>query len=209
MKTASLLGNMREARVLMEELHTPWRANYDPRSMTSKAPTGQPGAPLKAAALDIGVEVHKALLHLAEGAMTALGGNLTVIPRDTLQLIDWLADNAETLAPCVDDSDALDFAIVFDRLRAHHGYVTEAQKRAIRLAETRGKLGTSTCTTATAEDISRLMKLRGTSVSASTVRRWGRQGYVGFTTYDDGSPTEFNVTDVQHMLDGDCRASAA
>lgn len=208
METAQLLDDMREVRVLVEELHTPWRANHDPRSMTSKAPTGQPGAPLKAAAMDLGNDVHQALYHLAEGALVALGGNLAVIPRDTLPLIDWLAENAEAIAPHIDDSDALDFAIVFDRLRAHHGYTTEAQKRAIRLAEARGKLGMGTTTTATAEAVSRLMSLRGTPVSASTVRRWGRTGYIGVTTVE-GGPNEYNIADVRQMLEGDDTLCAA
>lgn len=209
METSALADTMREMRVLIEELHTPWRAGHDPRSMTSKAPTGQPGAPLKASAMDLGVEVHQALYHLAEGALTALGGNLTIIPRDTLKLCDWLRDNADALADHVDDSDALDLAIVTDRLRKHHGYTTEAQKRALRLAEARGKMGMGATTTATAEDCSRLMRLRGTPVSASTIRRWGRQGYIGVTTRATAAPAEFNVEDVRAMLEDDGGLCAA
>ena len=201
MEASQLTGSMRDIRVLVEELHTPWRANHDPRSMTSKAPTGQPGAPLKAAALDLGTDVHNALHNLATGALTALQGNPTIIPRDTLQLIDWLRDNADVLAPHIDDSDAMDLAIVADRLRRHHGYATDAQKRAIRLAETRGKLGTTDSTTATAEEVAGLMRLRGTPVSASTIRRWGRLGYIGMTTYATAAPAEFNVDDVRQMVD--------
>lgn len=199
---------MREMRVLVVELHTPWRAGHDPRSMTSKAPIGQPGAPLKAAALDLGTDTYRTLYGLATGALGALGGNLVRVPRDTVALIDWLHANAGALAAHVDESDALDLAIITDRLRQHHGYATEAQTRAIRLAEARGRLGTAEATTATAEDISRLMRMRGTPISASTVRRWGREGYIGMTTYSDASPAEYSVADVRSMLD-DAAAGAA
>lgn len=208
MEVSQLADNMQEARLLVREIHTPWRAKHDPNSMTSKAPTGQPGAPLKAAAIDLEAEVYQVLYHVAAGAVTAIEGNLAAIPRDSLTLCGWLRKNAMLLAPHVDDSDAMDLAIVLDRLRQHHGYTTAAQERAVRLAETRGKLGTTSATTATAESLSRLMGLRGTPVHASTIRRWGRQGYVGFTTYDDGSPTEFNINDVRELLEGEVSSAA-
>ena len=197
MGVQNLIGLGDQIAVMPAHIHRPWRATAEVATGRSQAP--EPHAPVNVNWIDLEMNCTRELMYAVQDVVAAMGDNAPTPPRGTsgVCLARRLAYIAAAVAAYADDSTREDLRIVRDRLEHHHGYTTEDDKRQVSLAATRRAAGLPADHTDTASNIARLAAACGYSITASTVWRWGRDGYISVI---ERRPVHYYLSEMLEML---------
>lgn len=192
-----------ELATLIDTIDTPWRPAHEAGTAQPARTTGYSTPPIPAEALDLVVSVQTTLEGIARSVgcdMERDGVARVRAPHDGLKpLVQWYFKFKPFIGEYLCESDVLDLDVLLGQLRHYHGYMSERDGDAIRLADLRRRTGVLPDHVDTAGRLARMISRLGYTVDRSTIHRWYTEGYLG-ADVDEHGYRLFRLSDVLELL---------